>query len=236
MNRIVYMVLKNVIHIPRWFYHVWKWGRPTDQHTEQERYDYLRAIVKKLNVSANIQVEGSGTDTLPADNGFIMFPNHQGLFDVLALIDICPKPFAVVIKKEASNIILVKQVIEYLRGIAIDRKDMRSSMQVIKQMTEEVKTGRNYIIFSEGTRSHNGNNILDFKPGTFKSAVNAKCPIVPVGLIDSFKPFDINSIKPVKVKVRFLKPIDPELYMGLKTIQIADMVHDQIQEEINRNL
>ena len=109
-------------------------------------------------------------------------------------------------------------------------------MQVIKQMTEEVKSGRNYVIFSEGTRSHNGNKILDFKPGTFKSAVNAKCPIIPVGLIDSFKPFDINSIKPVKVQVRFLKPIYPELYMGLKTIQIADMVHSQIQEEIDRNL
>lgn len=236
MNRIVYMVMKNVIYIPGWFYHVWKLGRPSDQHTEQERYDYLRRIVKKLNVSANIEVEGYGTETIPEENGFIMFPNHQGLFDVLALIDTCPKPFSVVIKKEASNIILIKQVVELLRGISIDRKDMRSSMQVIRQMTEEVKAGRNYVIFSEGTRSHSGNKILDFKPGTFKSAVNAKCPILPVALIDSFKPFDINSIKPVKVQVHYIKPVCSDLYMGLKTIQIADMVHNQIQEEIDRNL
>lgn len=236
MNRIVYMVIKNIFYIPNWFYHVWKWGRPSDTHTEQERYDYLRKIVKRLNKSANIQVDGYGDDTMPENNGFILFPNHQGLFDVLALIDVCPKPFAVVIKKEASNIILVKQVVEFLRGIPIDRNDMRSSMNVIKQMTNEVKNGRNYVIFSEGTRSKNGNKILDFKPGTFKSAVNAKCPIIPVALIDSFKPFDISSIKPVTVQVRLLEPIYPDLYIGLKTLEIADIVHNRIQETINNNI
>lgn len=236
MNRIAYMVIKNIFHVPGWFYHIWKWGRPSDTHTEQERYDYLRMIVKRLNISANIQIEGSGVELLPSENGFIMFPNHQGLFDVLALIDVCPNPFAVVVKKEASNIILVKQVIEFLHGMSIDRNDIRSSMQVIKKMTEDVKTGRNYVIFSEGTRSRNGNQILNFKPGTFKSAVNAKCPIVPAALIDSFKPFDVNSVQPVKVQVRFIKPIFQTQYMGLKTMEIADIVHNKIQEEINRNI
>ena len=79
-------------------------------------------------------------------------------------------------------------------------------------------------------------SLLAFKGGTFKSAVNARCPIVPVALIDCFKPFDVNSIRKQKVQVRFLEPLLPEQYVGLRTIQIADIVHDKIQQEINENM
>ena len=120
-----------------------------------------------------------------------------------------------------------------MRGIAIDRDDIKDSIRMIRQVTEEVKQGRNYVIFAEGTRSKEQNNILPFKSGTFKSAVNAKCPIVPVALIDSYKPFDCNSIKKEKVEVHYLPPIYPEEYKGMKTSEIAEIVHDRIQEEIN---
>ena len=107
---------------------------------------------------------------------------------------------------------------------------------MIQKITEEVKQGRNYVIFAEGTRSKNGNEILPFKGGSFKSAVNAGCPIIPVALINSFKPFDIESIKKEQVEVHYLKPIYPEEYKGKKTVEIAQMVHDRIQEEIHIQL
>lgn len=234
--RIAFMVFRCLHRVPGWLYHVWKMGRPDDIHTEQERYDYLRHIVKKVNIVGRVEVYGYGTEHIPGKNGFILFPNHQGLFDMLALIDTCPNPVGVVLKKEAAKIFLVKQVVELLHGIPIDRKDIRSSLAIINQMSEEVKAGRNYIIFAEGTRSKDENKILEFKSGTFKSAVNAGCPIVPVALIDSFRPFDISSIKREKVQVHYLKPIYPEQYIGLKTREIAHLVHDKIQEKIDENM
>ena len=129
-----------------------------------------------------------GVDNLPKTNGFILFPNHQGLFDMLAIIESCPRPLGVVIKKEATEWILVKQVVRLLEGIPMDRSDIRSSMDIIKEMASQVKKGRNFVIFPEGTRSRKGNEILDFKAGTFKSAVKAGCPIIPVALINSFRP------------------------------------------------
>ena len=236
MNRIAYMVLRCLPCVPTWFYRVWKLGRPSDTHTEQERYDYLRNIVKKVNRAGRVEVTGYGMEHIPDENGFILFPNHQGLFDMLAIIDTCPKSVGVVIKKEAAGIILVKQVIELLHGIAIDRKDIRSSFEVIRRMTEEVKNGRNYVIFAEGTRSRNGNQILEFKGGTFKSAVNAGCPIVPVALVNSFRPFDISSIKKEQVQVHYLKPLTKAQYMDMKTRDIAHLVHDEIQKKINENI
>ena len=119
-----------------------------------------------------------------------------------------------------------------MRSLAIDREDIRQSMQVINQMTEEVKKGRNFLIFAEGTRSKMGNKLLPFKGGTFKSAVKAKCPIVPCALIDSFKPFDENSIAPVTVKLIYLKPLYYEEYAGMKTTEIAELVKQRIETAI----
>lgn len=236
MNRIAYMVIRNLFRAPVWFYHIWKFGKPGDTHTEQERYDYIRHVVKTVNRTGRVNVEVHGLENLPKKNGFILFPNHQGLFDVLAIIDSCPNPLGIVVKKEASNLILVKQVIAAMNGMAIDRQDVKASLKVITKMTEDVKNGRNYVIFAEGTRSREGNKLLPFKGGTFKSAVNAKCPIVPVAQIDCFKPFDVSSIKKQKVEIHFLEPLYPEQYVGLRTIQIADIVHDKIQQKINEKL
>lgn len=236
MRRIAYMVVKNLFRIPAWFYRLYKFGKENDTHTEQERYDFLRNVVKQVNKSGHVTIEASGISNLPEENGFILFPNHQGLFDVLAIIEADPHPFGVVVKKEAANIILVKQVVKLLRGLAMDRQDTRSALKLINQMTEEVKQGRNYVIFPEGTRSRKGNEILEFKAGTFKSAVNAKCPIVPVALIDSFKPFDTPSIKQETVQVHFLEPIPYSQYMGLKTTEIAHIVHDRIQAKIDNQI
>ena len=232
MNRIAYMVIKNLFHVPGWFYRVCRFGREDDTHTEQERYDFLRKVVTRVNKSGRVTIEVHGRELLPEEDGFIMFPNHQGLFDVLAIIEANPHPFGVVVKKEAADIILVKQVIRLLRGLSIDRQDTRSSLKLIGRVTEEVKGGRNYLIFPEGTRSRKGNEILDFKAGTFKSAVNAKCPIVPVALINSFKPFDVSSINREIVQVHFLEPINYNQYVGMKTVEIAHLVHDRIQQKI----
>ena len=83
-------------------------------------------------------------------------------------------------------------------------------------VSEEVKAGKNFIIFAEGTRSRKGNQLLEFKGGPFKSAQKAKCPIVPVALIDSYKAFDTGSIKRVKVQAHILDPIYFEEYQNIK--------------------
>ena len=75
-----------------------------------------------------------------------------------------------------------------------------------------------------------------FKGGSFKAATKAQCPIVPVALIDSFKPFDTNTIKPVTVQVHFLKPLLYDDYKNMKTTEIAALVEERIQRVIDANI
>ena len=211
-------------------FRIWRYGKKQDNL--EEAYAFIKKVTKDANRAGRVTIESHGIQNIPKENGFVFFPNHQGLFDVLVFLESCPIPFSFVIKKEASNIILLKQVIAALKSLVIDREDIRQSMQVINQMTEEVKKGRNFLIFAEGTRSKMGNKLLPFKGGTFKSAVKAKCPIVPCALIDSFKPFDENSIVPVTVKLIYLPPLYYKDYEGMKTTEIAELVKQRIEAAI----
>ena len=110
----------------------------------------------------------------------------------------------------------------------MDREDIRQSMTVIQKVTEELKKGRNYLIFPEGTRSRMGNKMLEFHGGTFKCALKAKCPIVPFVLVNCFKVLDEKGCKPVKVAIHYLQPISYEEYKGMKTVELAAMVKARI--------
>lgn len=231
MRRIILMVMRLFLKAPYYLYRIWKCG--VDKSiTFEEAFVYIKKVTKEANRAGRVKIEAYGLENIPKDDGFVFFPNHQGLFDVLVFLDSCPVPFSFVIKKEASNIILLKQVVKALEGIPMDRGDIKQSMQVILQMTEKVKQGRNFLIFPEGTRSKLGNRLLPFKGGTFKSAVKAKCPIVPCALIDSFRPFDEKSIKPVTVKVIYLPPMYYNEYAEMKTTEIAAEVKKRIEAAI----
>ena len=229
--RIALMVLRLILKAPYYLLQIWWCGR-SKKVTLEEAYTVVKKVTKNANRAGRVKIESYGLENLPAEDGFMFFPNHQGLFDVLVFLESCPRPFGFVIKKEASNIILLKQVMEALRSYAMDRDDIKQSMQVIMNVAKDVSAGRNFLIFAEGTRSKNGNQLLDFKGGSFKSATKAKCPIVPCALIDSFVPFDENSIRPVTVKVVYLPPMYYDEYKDMKTVDIAAEVKRRIEEAI----
>lgn len=230
------MVFRNILLVPFMWIKLCYHASHVDKYTEEEHYKMLKFITGRANKGGNVIIDAHGLENIPKENGFMFFPNHQGMYDVLAIIDACPKPFSVVAKKEVANVPFLKQVFSCMKAYMLDRNDVRQAMQVIVNVTKEVEKGRNYLIFAEGTRSKNGNHLQDFKGGSFKSATRAKCPIIPVALIDSFKPFDTNTISPVTVQVHFMEPILYEEYKDMKTNEIAEMVKERIQNKINDNI
>lgn len=234
MKRILLMVWNNIFKILPYWFKLCHYAKHTDKYSYQEKHDFLRDIVFHANKGGRVTIEAHGLENIPKENGFIMYPNHQGFYDVLAIFSVCDRPLSMVFKKEIANIPFLKQVIACVKGFAMDREDIKQSMQVIINVVKEVKQGRNYIIFPEGTRSKNGNNMLEFKAGSFKAATKAKCPIVPVAIIDSYKAFDTGSIEPVTVKIIFLPPIPYDVYKEMKTTEIAQDVKKRIFEAIKK--
>lgn len=236
MKRILYMVLRRFYIAPSYFFRLWWYSTHLDKYDDEFCFQFIKNFATLANSGGNVIIDAHGMENIPEQDGMVFFPNHQGMFDVLAILECCPKAFRPVLKIELKNIIVVKQVRLIMRGFLMNREDVRESIKVIAEMTKVVKEGKNCLIFPEGTRSRNGNNLVEFKGGSFKCAMSAKAPIVPVALIDSFKAFDTGSIAPLTVQVHYLPAIPYEEYKGMKTNEVADMVHDRIQAKINFEL
>ena len=225
MRRILVMVLHNFFLVPVYWIKLCYHARHAEKYTDEQHYEMIQTIVHRANKGGHVQVDSYGVENLPKEQGFMLYPNHQGLYDTLAIADAFPYPFSVVAKKEVENVPFIKQMLACMQGYCIDRDDIRQSMTVISQVAKDVQQKKkNFIIFAEGTRSRQGNKIGSFKGGSFKCATKAKCPIVPVALINSFLPFDSDSTEKVNVQVHYLPPITYEEYKEMKTTEIAARV------------
>ena len=117
MKRILLMVFRNLFFVPYgWFKLCW-YASHAERYSEEQRYQLLKYVDNRAVKGGNLVIDGHGMENIPKENGFIFFPNHQGLFDVLAIIQVCPVPFSVVAKKELTNVPFLKQVFACILSI-----------------------------------------------------------------------------------------------------------------------
>ena len=237
MNRLVMIVLRNILIVPQAYAKLQKHAKDPDRYSDQEMWDHLHNLLKRAVERGNVDLVCTGLENLPADEGFLMYGNHQGLFDVMALAATCHLPLTAVAKKELDHTFFVKDVLTVTHSYYMDRSDARQSLKVMRQVAEDVREkGRKVVIFPEGTRSRKGNEMTAFHDGSFKPALRAKCPIVPVAFVNSFIPIDRKGTERVEVHIHYLDPIPYEEFKDKKTPEIANMVKARIQAKIDEVL
>lgn len=233
MNRIVLMVLRNLTFVPGAWFKLCHYAKNADKYPEEEMWKHIQYIMQRAIKTGNIDLKVYGTENIPKENGFLLYGNHQGMFDIMAIAASCDTPMGAVLKKELAEVPFLKQIKACTRSFPMDRENLKQSMEVIVNVIKEVKKGRNYLIFPEGTRSKKGNQMVEFHGGSFKCALKTNAPIVPITFIDSFKVLDQKGSKPVAVQIHYLKPIYAEEYKGMNTIELADLVKSRIQEVLD---
>ena len=233
MNRLALMVIKNIFRVPGLWSKLQKYAKNPEKYSEEEKWAHVQHIMQLAVAAGNVELQVTGLENIPEAGGFMMYANHQGMFDVLAIAATCDRPIGAVLKKELYNIPFLHQIAVCTKSFAMDREDVRQSLTVIQNVTEEVKNGRNYLIFPEGTRSRQGNTMLDFHGGSFRCATKSKCTIVPVALVACFKVLDQKGSKPVTVQIHYLDPIPYEEFAGMKPAAVAALVKSRIQAKID---
>lgn len=236
MLRLCYVV---VVSLPFVMYYLCKANyieRHDENFSEERRYRMARRCIAIMMRNGRIRTESFGQEYLPQEGGYIMYSNHQGKYDTLGIMISHPKPCTIVMDADRSNLPIVDSFIDLVHGQRLDKTNMKSQVKTILKIAEEVKSGRRYIIFPEGGYDHNRNDLQEFLPGSFKCATKSKAPIVPVAIIDSYKPFGMNSLRKVKTQVHFLAPIFFEEYAQLTTREIAELVKSRISEAMAMQL
>lgn len=236
MNRFVLVGLRNFWRLPGAYIKLCRYAKHPERYPEEERWRHVQKIMGWVIASGNIDLQVYGKENIPQEGSFMLYANHQGMFDVVALAATCDRPLGAVYKKELKNVPVLKQILESTLSFDMDRDDVRQSLTVIQNVVKEVSSGRNYLIFPEGTRSKNGNVMGEFHGGSFRTASKAKCPIVPVAFIDSFKVLDQKGSALVAVKMYYLKPIPYEEFADMKTVELAALVKERIAQAIKAGL
>lgn len=235
MSRLVFVI---IVSFPVILYFLWMvehMERNPLQYSEKERYAFARRLISIMKRNGNIHTKVYGTENLPAQGGYIMYANHQGKYDALGIISGHEAPCTILMDAKRSKMILADQFITLLKGNRLDKSNMKNQMNSIISVIKEVKAGRRYIIFPEGGYQNNKNKVQEFLPGSFKCSLKSQSPIVPVALIDSYKPFGVNSLKKVNTQVHFLEPIYYETYKDMNTREISCQVRYRIMEAISAN-
>lgn len=213
-----------------------KYKKMKRQGEEEKAEKFLHSTVfywaKQVLKKAGVKVKARGVENVP-DGACCFVANHQGNFDILAILAAIDKPMGFIAKKEMAKIPLISRWMRNIRCVFIDRKNVRESLKAINEGTNNLKNGYSMVIFPEGTRSKS-HNIGEFKKGSLKMATKAKVPIVPITIDGSYKIFEEHNgwLRKGEIKLTIEKPI----YLEKLSQEEQKNLSEIVKAEIVKNL
>jgi 1-acyl-sn-glycerol-3-phosphate acyltransferase len=140
----------------------------------------------------------------------IFMSNHESQMDPPVLVAALPVPAVFIAKKELQYFPFIGWAGWAAGVIFIDRGNRERSIRSIRDAAQQVRDGKNVVIFPEGTRSRTG-DMLPFKKGGFALAQEAGVPIVPMATVGGFKVLASGSlrIRPGQYVLLVGEPVHP---------------------------
>ena len=84
MKRIILMVIRSIFNLQFWMIRLYRLGN-AEKYNAENRYAFLHRVTPIAIRRGRIKILCTGLENLPRETGYVIFPNHQGMFDVLAL-------------------------------------------------------------------------------------------------------------------------------------------------------
>ncbi len=197
---------------------------------------YVKNTLKILKIDIIVKNESIKNNL---DSNALFVANHGSILDSLFTYYAVGGKlayFAAGDKRDINDFPQIKKITDLADIVFVDRSSMRGGIKSIKEGTQVLEKGKNLFIFPEGeVNDHlekNGNVIADFAPGSFRTAVNAKKPIVPIaikGANEIHNSLSINGkIKSGKVELTFLEPVTEHITNEITVVEIAQLVEQEI--------
>ncbi len=163
----------------------------------------------RLNPGWRCHFEGMAN--FSPDQTYIIVANHQSIVDVFVLSGL-GRSFKWVSKESLFKLPFFGWNMYLKKDIAIQRGDMSSIKAMLSSCSEWLKKGETILMFPEGTRSETG-EMIPFRDGSFRLAVQNNVPILPVVLNGTREilPKEARQLKlSGDMHIKFLPPIYPE--------------------------
>ena len=175
-----------------------------------------------------IKVEYRGLEKIP-DGPLIVAAKHQSMWETFALLQFFDQPLYI-LKRELRWIPLFGWYLVKSNMIGVDRSaGGRALLKMARRAGEEVRRGRQLIIFPEGTR-----RAVDappnYKTGVAQVYVDCRVTCLPVALNSGlFWPRRSFMRYPGTLVVEFLDPLPPGLSRGEFLARVSTVIEDATQ-------
>jgi len=156
-----------------------------------------------------VRVDIEGLDRIDPNQSYVVVANHQSQFDIPVIYGWIGLDLRWVAKAELSRIPFVAAGCRAIGHIFIDRSDPEQARTAINRAVARLKPGTGLMFFAEGTRSRTG-QLLPFKKGAFRVAVDQQLPILPVTVVDTREILPAKSfrIRPGRVRMIVHPPLE----------------------------
>ena len=190
---------------------------------------WARSSVWLMRVICNIKVDYRGLEKIPK-GPLIVASKHQSMWETFALLQFFDAPLFIY-KRELKWIPFFGWYLMKSKMIGVDRKGgMRSLMEMARRAPKEIRSGRQLIIFPEGTRTPVGAP-PDYMTGVGQIYANAGVPCIPVALNSGlFWPRRTFMRYPGTLVVEFLDPLPA----GLTRKDFIARIQASIEDATNR--
>ena len=196
-------------------------------------HHYARWWAKIQLLVSGVRVKVGGLEHLDKETPYIYMSNHQGSYDIFALLSCLPVQFRWIAKKELFAIPILGWAMGAANYISIDRSGRRRALESIERAARKIKGGVSVVIFPEGTRSRDG-SIQPFKRGGFTLALKSGVPIIPITINGSRDVMarDSMRVRPGEIRVS----VDRAIQTTPFSLRERNVLMEKVRETIERNL
>jgi 1-acyl-sn-glycerol-3-phosphate acyltransferase len=180
-----------------------------------------------------------GLENVPSQGPAILASNHLSFSDSIFLPLVLPRRVTFIAKLEyfTGRGVKGRLTATFMRmadQLPVDRAGGKASDAAIRAGLRVLRRGELFGIYPEGTRSPDG-RLYRGKTGIARIALEAKCPVIPVAMIDTEKIQPPGQLVPTigRVGVRLGRPLDFSRYEGLAEDRfVLRSITDEIMYEL----
>ncbi|CAJ0854928.1 acyl-[acyl-carrier-protein]-phospholipid O-acyltransferase / long-chain-fatty-acid--[acyl-carrier-protein] ligase [freshwater sediment metagenome] len=144
------------------------------------RWAFSRMIAGATLRALRVPVEAKGLEHIPPSNAALVF-NHSSYADAILLAATLPGEPVFIAKKELAGQLFAGPFLRRLGAQFVERFDMAGSLADVEMLAGAARTGRNIVLFPEGTFTRRA-GLTGFYLGAFRIAAEAGLAVVPGAL------------------------------------------------------
>ena len=184
-----------------------------------------------ITIGARLRVYGA--EHVSPGRPYVYMANHSSLIDTPALFACLPYQFKIMAKRGLFYVPFMGWHLWTSGNFPVDRGDARKTARSLRRVIDGVRGGKSLAVFPEGTRTPDG-QLQEFKTGSFKIAVRAGVPIVPVTIRGTFAllPKTTLAPRPGPVEVFIGEPIETKDYSDKPLSTLIEKTRKAIEERL----